>query len=81
MNGTDAKLLKHFKDFLMKFVCNKKILTILKKKFKNYTDFYEIREGSAAGSVPLTNGSGSRMPKNMRILWIWIPNTASNQAN
>ena len=36
------------------------------------------REGSRAKSepVPLTNGSGSRRPKNMRILRIRIPNTA-----
>ncbi len=34
-------------------------------------------EGSGAGSAPLTNGSGSgsRRPKNMRILLIRIPNT------
>jgi hypothetical protein len=31
-------------------------------------------EGS--GSVPLTNGSGSRRPKNIRLLWIRIRYTA-----
>jgi hypothetical protein len=29
--------------------------------------------GAGPGSIPLTSGSGSRRPKNMRI---WIPNTA-----
>ncbi len=35
-------------------------------------------EGSGSGSVPLTNGSGSRMPKNMWIRWIRIRNTDFN---
>jgi hypothetical protein len=29
--------------------------------------FYEKREGSGSGFIPLTNGSGSLRPKNMRI--------------
>jgi hypothetical protein len=35
----------------------------------------ESRSGAGSGSVPLTNGSGSRskMPKN---IWIWISNIA-----
>ncbi len=36
--------------------------------------FCLIIEGS--GSVPLTNGSGSRRPKNTRILLVQIPNIA-----
>jgi hypothetical protein len=30
-------------------------------------------EGSGAGSIPLTSGSGSGRPKNMWIQWIRIP--------
>ncbi len=37
--------------------------------------FMRKREGSRSGSGPLTNGSGSASPKNMRILRIRIPNT------
>jgi hypothetical protein len=36
---------------------------------------FHKREGSGAGSVTLTNGSGSWRPRNMRILRIRIPNT------
>ncbi len=43
--------------------------------FQSAQHIYEKREGS--GSVPLTKGSGSGRPKNMRILRIWfrIPHT------
>ncbi len=34
-----------------------------------------MTEGSGAGSIPLTNGSGSENPKNMWIRWIRIRNT------
>ncbi len=34
--------------------------------------------GSGSGSIPLTNGSGSRRPKNMRIRW--IRNTDRNES-
>ncbi len=34
--------------------------------------------GSRAGSIPLTNGSGSRRTNNMWIRWIWIRNTVFN---
>jgi hypothetical protein len=42
---------------------------------------YEKKEGSGAGpgSVPLTNGSGSGRPKNMRILRFRIPNTGKEE--
>ncbi len=33
-------------------------------------------EGSGFGSIPMTNGSGSKRPKNMWIRWIRIRNTA-----
>jgi hypothetical protein len=33
--------------------------------------------GSGSGSIPLKNGSGSEMPKNMLIRWIRIRNTVS----
>ncbi len=39
---------------------------------------YEKKEGSGSGSVPLTNGSGSGRPQNMRIR---IPNTSKNSLN
>ncbi len=51
--------------------------------FQSAQHLYEKRDGSGsragsgAGSVLLTNGYGSGRPKNMRILWIRIPNTAS----
>ncbi len=38
--------------------------------------FCLMTEGSGSGSIPLTNGSGSRTPKNMWIRWIRIRNTA-----
>ena len=41
--------------------------------FQSTQHLYEKREGS--GSIPLTNGSGSGRPKNIRIPWIRIPNT------
>ncbi len=46
--------------------------------FSPLNTFMRKREGSGAGSAPLTNGSGSGRSKNMRILRIWIriPNTA-----
>ncbi len=55
----------------------------LKKKSLNSRNqgfayfFYFMIEGSASGSVPLTNGSGSRRSKNIRIrrIRIWIRNT------
>jgi hypothetical protein len=34
--------------------------------------------GSEFGSIPLSSGSGSGRPKNMRIRWIRIRNTAMN---
>jgi hypothetical protein len=35
--------------------------------------------GVLSGNVPLTNGSGSMKPKNIRILRIGIPNTVNNK--
>jgi hypothetical protein len=47
--------------------------------FQSAEHIYEKREGFEAGSVPLTNGSGSGRPKNMRIRFrILISNTAEN---
>jgi hypothetical protein len=34
--------------------------------------FWFIIEGSGSGSISLTNGGGSRRPKNMGIRWIRI---------
>jgi hypothetical protein len=47
---------------------------ILQALFQSTQHLYEKREASGAGygSVPLTNGSGSGRPKNMRILRICI---------
>jgi hypothetical protein len=45
-------------------------------KFYFASIIYEKREGSGAGSIPLTYGSGSGRPENMLILRIRIPNTA-----
>ncbi len=61
--------------FLLKSLCLNVIL-------QSAQHIYEKKEGYGAGSVPLTNGSGSGRPKNMRILririrfWIRILNTA-----
>ncbi len=44
---------------------------ILQPLFRSAQHIYEKREGSGSGSVPLTSGSGSRRPKNIR-----IPNTS-----
>jgi hypothetical protein len=55
---------------------------IVSLKFNFYQNFasiiYEKREGSGAGSIPLTNGFGR--PKNMRILRLRIPNNAYRNA-
>jgi hypothetical protein len=53
------------------------MLPILQALFHSAQHIYEKREGSRAGSgsVPLTNGSASGRPKNMRILRTRIPNT------
>jgi hypothetical protein len=47
------------------------------RKGKDPEHLYETREGSVSGSIPLTNGSESGSPNNMRFLWIRIriPNT------
>ncbi len=52
-------------------------IRIISALFPFSQHLYEKREGSGAGSwsVPLTNGSGSRRPKNLRILRIQIPKT------
>ncbi len=49
---------------------------ILQALFQSAQHIYKKREGSGARSVPLTNGSESGRPKNMRILRIRIPNTS-----
>jgi hypothetical protein len=58
-------------NFWLKF-CVK--IFILRSIFQSAQHLYEKREGS--GSIPLTNGSGSGRPKNMRILR--IPNTGAS---
>jgi hypothetical protein len=54
-------------------------IQILQALFQYAQHLYDKRKGS--GSVPLTNGSGSGSgrPRNMRILRIWISNTASKR--
>ncbi len=42
--------------------------------------FCLLIEGFGSGSIPLTNGSGSRRPKNMWIQWIRIRNTDRNES-
>jgi hypothetical protein len=64
------------KNFLLK--------SILPALFQFAQHIYEKREGSGSGSesvapVPLTNGSGSWRPQNMRNLRIGIPNTANKR--
>jgi hypothetical protein len=58
---------------------SKKINFVLKFYFLGIisvrSNIYEKREGSGSGSAPLSNGSESGRPKNMRILGIQIPNT------
>jgi hypothetical protein len=54
-------------NFLLNFVLKNLILQAL---FQSAQHIYEKREGSGAGSVPLTKGSRSGRPKNMRI---WFP--------
>ncbi len=51
------------------------VLFYVTESFQSAQHLYEKREGSGAGSVPLTNGSGSGRPKNIRIR---IPNTVFN---
>jgi hypothetical protein len=55
---------------------------ILQALFKSAQHLYEKKEGSGSGFIPMTNGSGSGRPKNMRILRSWflirIPKTAAN---
>jgi hypothetical protein len=58
--------------FLLKLFC---LNVILQALFQSAQHIYEKREGSGSGFVPLTNGSGSGRPKNMRILRIRILNT------
>jgi hypothetical protein len=48
--------------------------------FQSAQHLYEKREGSGARSIPLTNGSGSMRPENMRVR-IRIPNTAEKIKN
>jgi hypothetical protein len=60
-------------NFLLKF-CVK--MLICRHYFSPLNTIYEKKEGSGSGSVPLTNGSGSGRPKNMRILRNRISNTA-----
>ncbi len=54
-------------------------IRIISALFPFSQHLYEKREGSGSGavswSVPLTNGSGSARPKNLRILRIRIPKT------
>jgi hypothetical protein len=57
-------------NFLLKF--SVKIKVILQALFQSAQHIYEKREGSGARSAPLTNGSGSGRPKNMRILRVRI---------
>ncbi len=54
--------------------CKKKSQNSRNHGFSYY--FCLMLEGSRSGSIPLTNGSGSRRPKNMWIPWIRIRNTA-----
>ncbi len=51
--------------------------------FQSAQNIYEKREGSVSGSgsIPLTNGSGSGRPKNMRILRIPIAGSGSGSPN
>jgi hypothetical protein len=67
-SSSDQKIL-----FFSKFLCKNFILQAL---FQSSQHIYEKREGSGSGSLPMTNGSGSRRSKNMQILRIRIPNTA-----
>jgi hypothetical protein len=62
--------------FLLKF----SVTILFQALFQSAQHIYEKRERSEAGSgsVPLTNGSGARRPKNMSIRWIRIPNTVRN---
>ncbi len=57
--GTLSSVLKNF-NFLLKFC-------LLQALFQSAQHLYEKREGSGSRSIPLTNGSGSGRPKNMRI--------------
>ncbi len=59
---------------LLKFCVN---ILFCKHTFQAAQHLYEKREGSGAGSVPLTSVSGSGRFINMRILRIRIPNTAA----
>ncbi len=61
--GTSSSVLNYF---FVKILCKNLFCQAL---FQYAQHIYGKREGSGArsGSVPLTNGSGSRRPKNMRI--------------
>jgi hypothetical protein len=58
-----------------KFFC----LVLYEGTFTSFSKRKSLKEGSGsgsrAGSIPLTNGSGSRRPKNMWIRWIRIRKT------
>jgi hypothetical protein len=46
--------------------------SIMNQGFPNYFCLVIEGSGTGSGSIPLTNGSGSRRPKNIWIRWIQI---------
>jgi hypothetical protein len=61
----------------LKIKSHKEVTKSGNQGFSNYI-FCLMIEGSGAGSISVTNGSGPEKPKNLWILWIRIRNTASH---
>ncbi len=83
LQDANKKLICLFKSFFAYYFLKMQLHHFQRYKVKKTSQsssfcyyFCLVIEGS--GSIPLTNGSGSRRPKNMWIRWIRIRNTGKN---